>query len=133
MKYNIEEIKAQGPFKSAPINAYDGLEASAVLEDILDDRFGGDAPELDEDDVEYEVMEWTAGQGVYDFLAEIPWDLTDSRFRHATKVVSVEIDQVEFLSFDGESAEFNVELHETDDGFQERLKEELAREAHVAN
>lgn len=127
---DYEKIIAQGPYDSS--KAGHALNASYALTDLLYTLSAEEIGKMSEDQVTEAAMNWVEEGTAQLDLPDIPWNIRDDRFSHAPAVVDVEIDDVQFDSVEFGMIELTVELHETDEGFAERLQSEKAAAANVA-
>ncbi|MFC0674524.1 hypothetical protein [Brachybacterium hainanense] len=122
----IEEIIEQGPFDSkkfekefdARIDAKDALRRWHEPAEI---------EKMDFDQISEAAMIWAGSVFVVADLEKIPWSVLDGRFIHASRVVDFEIVEAEYEEPDHDRRLWvNVELRETESGFQKRVDAERA-------
>lgn len=125
---DYEKLIAQGPYDSS--KAGHVLDASYAVADLLDTP-AEEVAKMSEDEITEVAMNWVEDGTAQLDLPDIPWTIRDDRFSHAPAVVDVEIDDVEFDSVEFGMIDLTVELHETDEGFAERLRSEKAADANA--
>lgn len=121
-KPTLDELLTLEPFvgKAGDISAHllttEALGLTAAQTDAMDD-----------DELEDRALEWLRDGSAESELSALDWDIDDSRFSHATKVVDVEVDEIEFVGVDGGEGGFidlDVDIHETPEGYRDRLRAE---------
>lgn|GEM_PF-5869370 len=63
------------------------------------------------DDAAMSSIESSAAE---EFLSEIPWNITDDRFKHARSVVDIVLDSIQFDAAHSVYIQLTVDLHETE-------------------
>lgn len=115
---SIDELASAGPYVNADLG---DVDATIVTTEAL-----GDLEDFDENELEAAAQEWVESPEGEAFIADLPWDIVDPRFRHARRVTDFEITAIRFEAADEQSIDVSVDVKESQDGFDERVAAERA-------